>query len=354
MSAENIDIQSLIRPHLRNFKPYSSARSEYTGRHAIFLDANENPFGSAYGTDYNRYPDPFNTHLRQKAAALRGVTKENVFAGNGSDEAIDLLYRAFCEPGMDHVITCPPTYGMYETCAKLNNITLKEVLLTDDFQLDIASVSACINKHSKMIFLCSPNNPTGNLLHTQDIVWVLEHFTGLVVIDEAYIDFSPVDSWVSKLDQYPNLVVLQTLSKAWGMAGIRLGLAYAHPDVIEVLNAIKPPYNINVLTQHAGLQAMGNTSAKDRFVRDILLQMQRIEQELRKLPYVHKVYSSDANFLLVKVDDPDALYQFLVERKVIVRNRNKTPKCEGCVRISAGNREETDELIHHLHEFASI
>jgi histidinol-phosphate aminotransferase len=353
MSTVSIDIQSLVRPHLVKFKPYSSARSEYTGHHAIFLDANENPIGSAYGNDYNRYPDPYNTHLRQKAAALRGVTKEMVFVGNGSDEAIDLLYRASCEPVKNHVIVCPPTYGMYETSADLNNIELRKVLLTDEFQLDVEALAANIHEHSKMIFLCSPNNPTGNLLHAQDIEWVLRNFPGLVVIDEAYIDFSPVESWVSRLGQYQNLVVLQTLSKAWGMAGIRLGLAYAHPEIIKVLNAIKPPYNINVLTQHAGLQAMNNSIAKEQFLRDILVQMQRIEHELRELPYVQKVYPTDANFVLVKVDDPDGLYHFLTEKKVIVRNRNKTPKCEGCVRISAGNKEETDVLINCLREFAT-
>lgn len=353
MTESNFDINTLLREHLKGFKPYSSARSEYTGSDAIFLDANENPLGSASGQDYNRYPNPYNTHIRQKAAALRNVVKEQVFMGNGSDEAIDLLYRAFCEPGRDNVIICPPTYGMYETSAQLNNVALREVLLIDDFQLDLEAIHAAIDANSKMIFLCSPNNPTGNLLHSEDIKWVLKTFPGLVVIDEAYIDFSPAESWVSRLDQYPNLVVLQTLSKAWGMAGIRVGMAFASPEIIKILMGIKPPYNISTPAHAAAMQAMCNETQKQLYVKEMLVQLNRMTEALKRQAYVLKVYHTDANFVLVKVENPNHLYQYLVERKVVVRNRNTTPKCEGCLRISVGTREETDLLIKYLDQYPS-
>jgi histidinol-phosphate aminotransferase len=348
-----IDIRGLLRPHLREFKPYSSARTEYTGTDAIFLDANENPLGSSSGESYHRYPNPLQTKIKQKVAALRHVLKEQVFIGNGSDEAIDLLYRAFCEPGLDNVIVCPPTYGMYETSARLNNVTLKQVLLTTDFQLDVKSVIEAIDANTKMIFICSPNNPTGNLLYSEDIKMILKSFGGLVVIDEAYIDFADADSWVNMLDKYPNLVVLQTLSKAWGMAGIRVGMAFASSDIIDILTAIKPPYNVSSPAQQAALKALTNETTMRMMVADILEQRHRLSVALLRFAFVQKVYPSDSNSLLVKVDDADGLYHFLVEKKIIIRNRNKTPLCEGCVRITVGSKQENDALLQGMDEYTA-
>jgi histidinol-phosphate aminotransferase len=350
---ESIDIQQLLRPHLRNFKPYASARTEYTGTDAIFLDANENPIGSASGEAYNRYPNPLQTKVKQKVAALRNIVKEQVFIGNGSDEAIDLIYRAFCEPGTDNVIICPPTYGMYETSAQLNNVALKKVLLTADFQLDVPSILDEVNDHTKAIWLCSPNNPTGNLLYSEDIKMILRSFGGLVIVDEAYIDFADADSWVTKLETYPNLIVLQTLSKAWGMAGIRVGLAFASIEVIDVLTAIKPPYNVSAPAQNAALKALTNETTMKLMIAEILEQRHRLSVALLRFPFVQKVYPSDSNSLLVKVEDADGLYNYLVDNKIIVRNRNKTPLCEACVRISVGNKQENEALLQAMDQYSS-
>jgi histidinol-phosphate aminotransferase len=348
---ESIDIQQLLRPHLRNFKPYASARTEYTGTDAIFLDANENPIGSASGEAYNRYPNPLQTKVKQKVAALRNIVKEQVFIGNGSDEAIDLIYRAFCEPGTDNVIICPPTYGMYETSAQLNNVALKKVLLTADFQLDVPSILDEVNDHTKAIWLCSPNNPTGNLLYSEDIKMILRSFGGLVIVDEAYIDFADADSWVTKLETYPNLIVLQTLSKAWGMAGIRVGLAFASIEVIDVLTAIKPPYNVSAPAQNAALKALTNETTMKLMIAEIIEQRHRLSVALLRFPFVQKVFPSDSNSLLVKVEDADELYNYLVNNKIIVRNRNKTPLCEGSIRISIGTKQENDLLLQCLEKY---
>jgi len=348
----SFDLQSLLRPHLRNFKAYSSARTEYTGADAIFLDANENAYGSASGMDLNRYPNPVQTSVKQKVAGLKGIVKEQVFIGNGSDEVIDLLYRAFCEPGQDNVIICPPTYGMYETSAQLNNVALKSVLLTGNFQLQVDKVLTAIDEHTKMIFICSPNNPTGNLLHEADITRLIENFNGLVVIDEAYIDFAPAASWITRLDQYPNIVVMQTLSKAWGMAGIRVGMAFASEELIRILTAIKPPYNVSSLAQEAAMKALINEPKKAEMAKEIMEQSARLNEAFAQLPYVQKIYPSHANFILVKVDDPNRLYQYLTDHKVVVRNRNTTPLCEGCVRITVGNEEENNELLRWMEAFA--
>jgi histidinol-phosphate aminotransferase len=348
---EAIDIQQLLRPHLRNFKPYASARTEYTGTDAIFLDANENPIGSASGEAYNRYPNPLQTKVKQKVAAIRNVVKEQVFIGNGSDEAIDLIYRAFCEPGQDNVIICPPTYGMYETSAQLNNVALKKVLLTADFQLDVPSILDEVDDHTKAIWLCSPNNPTGNLLYSEDIKMILRSFGGLVIVDEAYIDFANADSWVTKLETYPNLIVLQTLSKAWGMAGIRVGLAFASIEIIDVLTAIKPPYNVSAPAQNAALKALTNETTMKLMIAEILEQRHRLSVALLRFPFVQKVFPSDSNSLLVKVEDADELYNYLVNNKIIVRNRNKTPLCEGSIRISIGTKQENDLLLQCLEKY---
>jgi histidinol-phosphate aminotransferase len=346
------DVQQLLRPHLRNFKAYASARTEYTGADAIFLDANENPIGSASGGQLNRYPDPIQNKLKEEIARIKHVPTEQIFVGNGSDEAIDLLYRAFCEPLVDNVIICPPTYGMYETSANLNNITLKEVMLTNDFQLQVEPILAAIDAHTKMIFICNPNNPTGNLLHEADITRIVQSFTGLVVIDEAYIDFALSESWVSKLSQYPNILVMQTLSKAWGMAGIRVGMAFASAEIIKILTAIKPPYNVSVLAQEAALKALQNQAGQQQMIQAIMEENVRLVAAFEGMNYIKKAHPTHANFILLEVEDPNALYQYLTEHQVIVRNRNTTPLCSGCVRISVGTKSENDELLKWMGEFS--
>src|SRR5690554_4798514 len=273
-----VNVRELLRPHLRAFKSYSSARLEYTGADAVFLDANENSLGSASEGGLNRYPDPIQFQVKEKISKVKSIAAEQVFVGNGSDEAIDLLYRAFCEPGVDNVIVCPPTYGMYETSAQLNNIQVREVSLTDDFQLQVDQVLATIDANTKMIFICNPNNPTGNLLDQSDITRLVENFKGIVIVDEAYIDFSPAESWISNLSKYSNVVVLQTLSKAWGMAGIRLGMAFGSKELVQILTAIKPPYNVSSLTQQAALTALGNKHLKEKMVQLILKQRDRLEE----------------------------------------------------------------------------
>lgn len=346
------DIQHLLRPHLRKFKAYSSARTEYTGANAIFLDANENALGAASGDDVNRYPDPVQSELKKEISKIKSIPVENIFVGNGSDEAIDLLFRAFCESGQDNVIVCPPTYGMYETSANLNNVELVEVLLTRDYQLQVEKVLAAVNEHTKMIFICNPNNPTGNLLHEKDIIAIVENFAGLVIIDEAYIDFAPSDSWILKLNQYPNVVVMQTLSKAWGMAGIRVGMAFASVEIIKILTAIKPPYNVSKLAQEAALKALKNIDYKNEMTQTIIGQTKKLIHAFEELSYVKKVHPTHSNFILIEVENPDGLYQYLTDKKVIVRNRNTTPLCEGCVRISVGTPAENDELLKWMSTYA--
>lgn len=348
----SFDIQQLLRPHLRKFKAYSSARTEYTGADAIFLDANENPLGSASGQSVNRYPDPVQTQVKKEISRIKGLPKEQIFVGNGSDEAIDLLFRAFCEPGSDNVIVCPPTYGMYETSANLNNVALREVMLTTDYQLQVDKVLDAADAHTKMIFICNPNNPTGNLLHEEDIVRIVESFNGLVVIDEAYIDFAPADSWIGKLEKYPNVLVMQTLSKAWGMAGIRVGMAFASAEIIRILTAIKPPYNVSILAQEAALKALQNESGKLQMAQTIMEENVRLIAAFNELSYVKKVHPTHANFILVEVTEPNGLYKYLTEHNLVVRNRNTTPLCEGCVRISVGAPSENDELLKWMKAYA--
>lgn len=345
------DVQQLLRPHLRKFKAYASARTEYTGADAIFLDANENPLGSASGGQLNRYPDPIQKKLKEEISRIKNISTDQIFVGNGSDEAIDLLYRAFCEPGVDNVIVCPPTYGMYETSANLNNITLKEVLLTQDFQLQVNPILAAIDNHTKMIFICNPNNPTGNLLNEEDITKIVESFSGLVVIDEAYIDFAPAASWISKLSQYPNVLVMQTLSKAWGMAGIRVGMAFASKEIIKILTAIKPPYNVSVLAQEAALKALQNQAGQQQMIEAIMQENVRLVSAFGQMSYIKKVHPTHANFILLEVENPDGLYKYLTEHQLVVRNRNTTPLCGGCVRISVGTTAENDELLKWMNAY---
>lgn len=337
-------IENLLRKNIAGLVPYSSARDEYSGEEAIFLDANENPFF----TGANRYPDPLQEHLKVRLGQLRHVHYENIFAGNGSDEAIDLLIRAFCEPGEDNIVSFKPTYGMYRVCADINNVEYRDVLLTSQYQLDKDALFDKIDEHTKLIFLCSPNNPTSNSLIREDIIYLLDHFEGLLVLDEAYIDFSAQPSFLSKLSSYPNLVILQTLSKAWGMAGIRLGMAFASRDIIRILSKIKYPYNINKLTQTFALERLNDEKEKNDWVRTIIAERDRLMPELMALDEVEDILPSDANFLMVKFRQPKAIFKYLLQKKIIVRDRSTVPLCEGCLRITVGTEAENRELVKAL------
>ncbi|WP_162415660.1 histidinol-phosphate transaminase [Cyclobacterium roseum] len=342
------DLQTLLRPHIAALKPYSSARDEYSGKEGVFLDANENPLGSITEQDFNRYPDPYQNVLKEKLSNIKQVPKEQIFLGNGSDEAIDLLFRAFCQPGRDNVIILPPTYGMYEVSAGINDVAVKKVPLTPDFQILPDKVLEAVDAHTKIIFICSPNNPSGNTLKRESILQVVERFHGLVVIDEAYIDFSAEPGFSTMLEQFPNLLVMQTLSKAWGLAALRLGMAFASPDIISILNKIKPPYNISGLTQETVVVALENAEKLEQMVREILVQKESLRKQLEKIPQVEKVYPSQANFFLVKVPQAKKVYQRLVEKKIIVRDRSAVQHCGDCLRITVGNQLENDQFVQAL------
>lgn len=341
-----MNITRLIRENIRKLKPYASARSEYKGVAEVYLDANENPFD----TGFNRYPDPLQWKLKEKLAALKGVKQEQIFLGNGSDEAIDLLIRIFCEPREDHIITLPPTYGMYRVSADIADVEVVEVPLLPNFQPDVEAILAKANTHSKLLFLCSPNNPTGNTFSEERMRAIIEGFPGIVVVDEAYIDFATKASLTKWLSDYENLVVMQTFSKAWGLAGIRLGMAFANVEIIELFNKVKPPYNINQLTQEAALKALENRE-QEQWVKQILGQRVLLQQYLMGLDYVERIYPSDANFLLVKMQEPVAVYNYLVERGIIVRNRSNVLLCEGCLRITVGTPTENNRLVNALMEY---
>ncbi len=337
----SIDINTLVRRNVLNMKPYSSARDEFHGEAEVFLDANENP----YPSPYNRYPDPMQWKVKEKLAQLKGVSPEQILLGNGSDEPIDLIIRAFCEPNRDAVMITEPTYGMYKVCAEVNAVKLQNVPLTPEFDLDLDAISAAIDSTTKVIFLCSPNNPTGNLLSRERIAEVLKRFHGLVVIDEAYIDFAKSRSYLHDLNEYPNLVVLQTFSKAWGLAGLRLGMCFASPAIVAILNKIKYPYNVNVRTQEIALEALENSYRKDMWVEEILREKDMLTAELTNLPIVQKVYPSDANFVLTRVNDAPGVYQYLMNNRIIVRDRSRVQLCDNCLRITVGTPEENKRLI---------
>ncbi|MBD2755233.1 histidinol-phosphate transaminase [Spirosoma validum] len=345
-------LNNLLRPHILSLTPYSSARDEYTGKVGVFLDANENPLGSTTNAgDYNRYPDPHQLAIKQKLAPIKGVRTEQIFLGNGSDEPIDLLVRATCTPGKDNILIMPPTYGMYEVSAAVNDVEIIKVPLTPDFQVDVDAVLAAITEQTKLIWLCSPNNPSGNLLHTDAIRTILEAADhSLVIVDEAYIDFADTPSWTTELDNYPNLVVLQTFSKAWGLAALRLGMCFASEELIQILNKIKPPYNISAPTQMLALEALTHEAEKDEMVTKILADRQKLAQNLRSLPSVQVVHPSDANFLLVQFDDAKNVFEHLIERQVIVRDRSKVKLCDGCLRISVGTEPENERLLDVLRQ----
>lgn len=342
----SFDLESIIRKNVKGLKPYSSARDEYVsdGSEMVFLDANENPFDNGV----NRYPDPQQRSLKSVLAEQKNVGTNNLLLGNGSDEVLDLLFRAFCEPKIDNIITLPPTYGMYKVLASTNDVVNHEVMLTENFQPDVDGILKKVDEHTKMIFFCSPNNPTGNSFDDSAIMGLLTNFSGLVVIDEAYIDFSEKQSWITKLDDFPNLVVTQTLSKAYGLAGIRLGICVASEEIISVLNKIKPPYNVNELTQVHAIKRVSNTLRIKSEVTELLEQKKLLAGVLPKIGLVNKVYPSDANFLLVRVDNAEKRYEQLLQKGVVVRNRSNQPLCANCLRFTIGTPEENIKLVTAL------
>ena len=349
MAEFNLD--DILRNNVKKLIPYSSARSEFEGDAQVFLDANENSLGSTLNNNFHRYPDPLQKQLKQKLGSIKDVQVENIFVGNGSDEAIDLLIRAFCNPGIDNILIFPPTYGMYEVSAEINDIAINKVLLTEDFQLDIDAAKTGVDANTKIIFVCSPNNPTGNLIKTESIEWLLYNFNGIVVVDEAYIDFAGTTSWSNRLHEFPNLVVMQTLSKAWGLAGLRIGFAYASKEIIHVFNKIKPPYNISEATQQLALQALQNEKEAKEKTCILIQQKERLMREFKQFDFIKHIYTSDANFILVKVDDAKDLYQYLVSKTIVVRNRSSQPLCENSLRITMGTPEENDALLTALKNY---
>ena len=345
---EGFDVNRLVRESVRKLQPYSSARDEYVsdGSEMIFLDANENPFDNGV----NRYPDPYQRSLKSVLSEQKGLAEQQILLGNGSDEVLDLIYRAFCEPNQDNIITLPPTYGMYKVLAGINAVENREVLLTKDFEPNVTEILKVADSNSNLLFICSPNNPTGNAFQKKEIKELLESFNGLVVVDEAYIDFSNDESWVSELKQYPNLIVTQTLSKAYGLAGIRLGICYASEEIIGILNKIKPPYNVNQLTQQRALQRVLHQDLVKQEVKQILDEREELTKALKDLEFVAALYPTDANFVLAKVDDANKRYQQLLEKQVVVRNRSTQPLCENTLRFTVGTPEENKKLIAILKE----
>ena len=341
-------LQELTRPNIWSLAPYSSARNEYSGHAAhVFLDANENP----YNNPYNRYPDPLQEEVKEKLSKIKGVPTECIFLGNGSDEAIDLVYRCFCEPQKDNVVAICPTYGMYKVCADINNVEYREVMLDDNFQVSAENLLSACDKNTKAIWICSPNNPTGNNINRSEIIKVIEQFDGLVIVDEAYIDFSREVTISRMLDKYPNLIVLQTLSKAWGSAAIRLGMAFASKEIISMYNKVKYPYNVNLLTQQQAMEALKDPFEVDKWVKLLLQERTRMMQAFKELPICQKVYPTDANFFLAKVNDAQKTYDYLVNKGIIVRNRSRVALCQNCLRITIGNKSENNELLSALRQF---
>ncbi|SFV33983.1 histidinol-phosphate transaminase [Thermoflavifilum thermophilum] len=345
------DLQRLIRPNIRQLTPYSSARDEFSGEAQIFLDANENAWGSPLPKSYNRYPDPLQHRLKAQIAKLKQIPERQIFLGNGSDECIDLTLRAFCEPQQDEVIICPPTYGMYEVCAKIQDAIIKKVPLTADFQLDTESIFRAVSPQTKLIILCSPNNPTGNCLRQEDVERVLHAFNGIVAIDEAYIDFASQPGFLHRLQEFPNLIVWQTFSKAWGLAGLRVGMAFASAAIIGILNKIKYPYNISQLTQETLLQALDRVDQVEQWKAHIIQQRQALSQALQQLDIVQKVYPSEANFVLAKIRQARKVYAYLLQQGIVVRDRSQVALCEDCLRITVGRPEENEKLLAGLQAY---
>lgn len=346
MKTMSFDIDRIIRENVRNLKPYSSARDEYIadGSEKIFMDANENPFDNGL----NRYPDPQQRSLKAVIAQRNGLSQNHLLLGNGSDEVLDLIFRAFCEPGEDNIITVPPTYGMYKVLSGINKVENREILLQSEFELDVKGILNSTDRYTKLICICSPNNPTGNRFRNEDIQVLLEHFSGLLVLDEAYIDFSSQKSWLESLEMFPNLIITQTLSKAYGMAGIRLGICWASIEIIDILNRIKPPYNVNELTQKAAIDRLSEPKVISDQVAEIIEQRAMLTSQLKQIAFISKVYHTDANFVLVKVDDAAVRYHQILDRGIVVRNRSNLPLCENTLRFTIGTPEENDKLIQVL------
>ena len=346
MKTNKFNIESLVRENIKTLKPYSSARDEFKELTAdmVFLDANENPFENGV----NRYPDPQQTTVKLALSKLKGISSTKILLGNGSDEVLDLIYRAFCEPKQDNIITLPPTYGMYKVLANINNIEEREVLLTDNFQPNVNEILKVGDENSKILFLCSPNNPTGNSFSNESVEKLLKSFKGLVVIDEAYIDFSSEKSWLQRLNEFPNLIITQTLSKAYGMAGIRLGICYASEEIISVLNKIKPPYNVNELTQQRALKRILTKNKIKNEIDKILEQRKKLIDKLESISFIEEIYPTDANFVLVKVDDANKRYEQLIEKGIVIRNRTTQPLCENTLRLTVGTTSENIKLIKAL------
>ena len=353
------DLNNILRNNIKKLIPYSSARDEYKGKEGIFLDANENSFGSPVEMDVegeelklNRYPDTLQLDVKEKLKKIKGLPVENIFLGNGSDEAIDIIFRAFCSPGKDNVIVCPPTYGMYEVSANINDVEIIKVpLQPETFQLDTDSILKAINSNTKLIFICSPNNPTGTEVKLEDVKKLAEKFSGIIVIDEAYINFASYRSFIPELLNYPNLVILQTLSKAWGLAGLRIGMAFASQEIIDIFNKIKPPYNINLVSQKLALGALDNIAQVNEWTKQIVAERKKLSVGISKLQYVIKVYPSEASFILVKTTDANKIYNHLVDNQIVIRNRNNVQLCEGCIRITIGTPFENEKVLNAMMEY---
>ena len=342
------DLKSLVRPNIWRLAPYSSARNEYSGKEAhVFLDANENP----YNRPFNRYPDPLQREVKARISKLKSMPMEQIFLGNGSDEAIDLAYRCFCEPGIDNVVAIEPTYGMYRVCADINNVEYRTVLLDDKYAFSANRLLAATDAHTKLIWLCSPNNPTGNSLDRDEMLSLIEAFDGIVIVDEAYADFSAQKSLRHEIASHPNLIVLSTLSKAWGCAAIRLGMAFAQREIIDIYNKVKYPYNVNLLTQQQALEILDNPFEVEKWVTTLLQERRRLMEAFQLLPICEKVFPTDANFFLARMTDAQAIYDYLVEHGIIVRNRSRISLCENCLRVTIGTKNENNELLAALRQY---
>lgn len=350
----SFDLTKITRSNIQKLTPYSSARDEFSGEAKVFLDANENSLGSPLTKWYNRYPDPHQKAIKEKLAVVKGIEAQHIFLGNGSDECIDLLFRAFCEPGKDNVILCPPTYGMYEVSANINDIAIRKAPLTEEFQLDLIHLENLTDANTRLIWLCSPNNPTGNCLNRSDIEIVLNNFKGIVVIDEAYINFAKQKSFIQELTEYPNLVVLQTLSKAWGLAGLRMGMAFASAAIIEILDKVKPPYNINQATQDLVLKALDEVGQVNDMIRLLVDMREALAEVFLSMPTVEKVYPSDANFILVKIKDARKIYEFLLTKGIVLRDRSNVKLCEDCLRITVGTEKENTLLVDAMQDWYAL
>lgn len=353
------NLNNILRENIKKLVPYSSARDEYKGTEGIFLDANENAFGSPVDMEIegqelklNRYPDTLQIAVKEKLGKIKGLPIENIFLGNGSDEAIDIIFRAFCNPGKDNVIVCPPTYGMYQVSANINDVEIIKVpLIAETFELDTNAILKAINANTKLIFICSPNNPTGTEVKLDSVKTILDNFKGVVVVDEAYINFAKYRTFIPELLKYPNLVILQTLSKAWGLAGLRVGMAFASRDIIDIFNKIKPPYNINLVSQKLALGALDNVAQVNEWTKQIVAEREKLVAEISKLPFVLKVYPSEASFILVKTTDAKAIYNHLVKAQIVIRDRSSVQLCEGCLRVTIGTPEENAQVLKSLNEY---